>query len=303
MSTDTTTLPSIELQSENWQIALQAGMGLQTSFCKVQHHGQWLDIMPDCRQSDAKLSASNFHMLPYSNRIRDGQFSHAGKSYTLENAVTHAIHGALRTLVWRVTQQSEQSVTAEYDSRTDAQINWPWPIMAQITYTLGANTLASSLTLTNHGKNSMPAGMGWHPYFSRLIDGASPELLIPVDGVYPDTNGDCLPTGKSVPVPQALSFVEAKALDPTQRIDHCFSGFNAPAVLAWPDIGLRLAMQASTNCNHLVLYNPDESFFAVEPVTNANDGFNLVRKGVGAGVVTLEPGETMSAEMRLELTS
>ena len=40
---------------------------------------------------------------------------------------------------------------------------------------------------------------------------------------------------------------------------------------------------------HLVLYvPPGESFFAVEPVSNANDGFNLFARGIaGSGVRVL----------------
>jgi len=64
-------------------------------------------------------------MLPYSNRIRDGQFSHAGVTVQLENANQHAIHGALRKRPWRVTDQTKNSASAEYDSRQDGKINWP----------------------------------------------------------------------------------------------------------------------------------------------------------------------------------
>jgi len=40
----------------------------------------------------------------------------------------------------------------------------------------------------------------------------------------------------------------------------------------------------------------------VEPVTNANDGFNLMADGVpGHGVFVLEPGETRSGDIRLDL--
>jgi len=41
-------------------------------------------------------------------------------------------------------------------------------------------------------------------------------------------------------------------------------------------------------------------FFALEPVTNANDGFNLYANGdVNCGVVILEPGEEFITGMRL----
>lgn len=240
-------------------------------------------------------------MLPYSNRIRDAQFSFDGQNVKLANAENHAIHGALRKLAWRVTAQSASSVTAEYDTRKDGDVNWPWPIHAAITYKLEANQLISTMSLTNHGTTAMPAGMGWHPYFCRTINGGHPELTITADGMYPDTNGDCLPTGAAIPLTPELNFNAARKLDPSQRIDHCLSGFRAPATLHWPSAGIQLEMQASSNCTHLVLYNPDEPYFAVEPVTNANDAFNLAEQGIDAGVVTLSPEETLTAEMQLVL--
>lgn len=289
------------ITSELWRVALQPQKGLQTQLCKAFHRGEWLDIMPDCSMPGAPLSASNFHMLPYSNRIRSGLFTFAGQSHQLENADSHAIHGALRELPWQIIEQSEQHIAAIYDSRGNGKINWPWPISAQVSYTVDANWLTSTMSLTNHGDQTMPAGMGWHPYFSRTVAGASPVLNVPVTGMYQDTDGDCLPIGEPKPLHPDIDFNQAKALAPDQRIDHCLAGFASPAILSWPDAGIELHVHASDNCQHLVLFNPDKPYFAVEPVTNANDGFNLQAQGIDAGVVELIPGETLHAEMRLEL--
>jgi aldose 1-epimerase len=50
-----------------------------------------------------------------------------------------------------------------------------------------------------------------------------------------------------------------------------------------------------------VVYLPvDVPFFAVEPVTNANDGFNLdAAKAAGSGVFLVQPGETRSTSFTL----
>ena len=292
----------IEIESERWQLHLQPGIGMQTQVCRIRHADTWHDIMPDCSASDAPLGAGNFHMLPYSNRIKDGRFSHAGVDVQLEDSENHAIHGALRKQPWRLTEQTKNSASAEYDSRKDGKINWPWPIQATINYTLTNQTLISQMTLTNLGKDSMPAGMGWHPYFCRTVAGANPRLTIVADAVYPDTKGDCLPTGAAISLPAQLDFSDARDLDPDQRIDHCLAGFTSPATIAWPDAGIEMQMHASKNCTHLVLFNPDAAFFAVEPVTNANDGINLTAKGVDAGIVTLQEGQSLVAEMKLQLT-
>lgn len=258
--------------------------------------------MPDCAQANAPLSAASYHLIPYSNRIRDGRFTFENQHYQLENADKHSIHGALRNLPWRIVEQDAQRVVAEYDTTIDGDVNWPWPIKATITYALTANELVSQISLRNLGETNMPAGMGWHPYFCRIINGASPTLQMPVKSMYVDTNGDCLPVGEPVALSQELNFTEAKPLNPAQRIDHCFGGLNGTSTITWPDAGITLHMHASDNCTHAVLYNPDEPFFALEPVTNANDAFNLETQGIKAGVTSLAPGESMQAEMRLTLS-
>ena len=57
---------------------------------------------------------------------------------------------------------------------------------------------------------------------------------------------------------------------------------------------------------HVILYSPNgEKFFALEPVTNANDGFNLFAQGdTSCGVVVLQPGETLKTgfEIRLQIS-
>lgn len=297
----------IELESSHWRLRLQPQQGLQTQFCQIRSNQSWHNLMPDCTTQDdtsgTPLDASNFHMLPYSNRIRDGKFIHGGQVQQLADTENHAIHGALRSRPWRVIEQSANSVTAEYDTRQDGAVNWPWPMRACITYTLNNQELTSKMHLTNHGETSMPAGMGWHPYFCRTIAGAAPELTIAVSGMYPDTDGDCLPTGAAIALSKELDFSTARKLDPAQRIDHCLAGFASPATLAWPDAGIELQMIASDNCTHLVLFNPDQPYFAVEPVTNANDAFNLNANGIDAGVRMLNPEDTLTAEMQLVLRS
>lgn len=70
-----------------------------------------------------------------------------------------------------------------------------------------------------------------------------------------------------------------------------------------PASGVALSMHADPVLAHTLVYAPAGlPFFAVEPVTNANDGFNLMADGVpGHGVFVLEPGETRSGDIRLDL--
>jgi len=52
---------------------------------------------------------------------------------------------------------------------------------------------------------------------------------------------------------------------------------------------------------HVLVYTPPgEPSVAVEPMTNASDGFNLYAEGIpGHGVLVLQPGESRSGVVRL----
>lgn len=294
---------TIQLESSCWRLWLQPSVGGQWLAGQVRRGADWFDVFPDCREAEpGGLAAANFHMLPYSNRIRDGHFRFNGVDHQLDDAPNHAIHGALRNRAWRVTECSAQAMACEYDSARDGEINWPWPITARLRYSLMQDTLHGEMSLTNTGETAMPAGMGWHPYFCRLIDQASPELQLPVSGAYPDTNGDCMPDGASIALPPALDFRTKRPLDPNQRIDHCLSGLHGAVHITWPEAGISLTLRASDNCAHLVFFNPDKPWFAVEPVTNATDAFNLAQRGIETGMVSLAPGETLHATMTLGLS-
>jgi len=292
---------TIALASEHWQLRLQPDIGVQILSCQAKSGEHWHDVMPDCTQENAELKSSNFHMVPYSNRIRDGKFIFHAQQVQLEGADQHAIHGALRKLPWRVLEQSETELLAAYDTRQDGAVNWPWPISAEVRYTLDSNKLISHMSLTNEADSPMPAGMGWHPYFCRHINDAEPTLTIPVTGVYPDTNGDCLPVDTPIALPEELDFRKEKSLNADVRIDHCMAGLKSPVHIRWPAAGINLSMRTSENCTHLVLFNPDKPFFAVEPVTNANDAVNLESRGIAAGLIELEPGEQLKCSMEIVL--
>jgi len=62
-----------------------------------------------------------------------------------------------------------------------------------------------------------------------------------------------------------------------------------------------ITLAADAILEQLVLYAPlGATFFAVEPWTNANDGFNLLANGIrGSGIFVLQPGEERSAAFTL----
>ena len=59
-------------------------------------------------------------------------------------------------------------------------------------------------------------------------------------------------------------------------------------------------MKADPLFQHIILFKAPDGSIAVEPQTNANDGFNLRENGIeGSGVFVVQPGETVSGTVRL----
>jgi aldose 1-epimerase len=88
-------------------------------------------------------------------------------------------------------------------------------------------------------------------------------------------------------------------------VDVCLTGRPAdrPVRLEWPASGVAVSLRADDVFSHTVFYVPlRKRYFAVEPVTHANDGFNLMAAGVdGHGVFVLGPGESRGGDFHLDV--
>lgn len=292
----------MKLNNGKIRVVLVPEIGGSITECSVNRDGQWIPIMrsavePLSRSSDA----SSFVLIPYSNRLCDGRFHFEGNDYQLRDAEKHAIHGDVRDRPWSVLNQTNEKTVLGFHSEDFNDINFPFLFSAELTYALEDFTFSSHITVTNSGNTSMPAGCGFHPYFNRTLPGShgEVELQLTVNGVYPGETP--LPTGPAVSIHPDQDFSAQRPLDVV--LDHCFAGWNRSALIDWPGSGIKARIQADPGMEHVILYSPTgESFFALEPVTNANDGFNLFAQGhQDCGVVVLEPGQTLEVGFKMTL--
>jgi aldose 1-epimerase len=155
----------------------------------------------------------------------------------------------------------------------------------------------------------MPAGMGWHPYYNRVLSRAGEvvHLCMKVKAAYPDANGNRIPSGPAESLTPAQDFSTEKPLAPDYFLDTCFQGYDGQGYIVWPLSGIRVSFQCSPECTHLVIFNPlNKPYFAVEPVTNATNGVNLYSQGeLQSGIVSLPPGKSFEArfEQRVDILS
>ncbi len=260
---------------------------------------------PESSYNSAPACAS-YVLIPWSNRVRDGLFGFRETCYRLRVNCPDgtAIHGTANEFPWTVEGADETRLTASFDSGEFCGVNFPWRFSARITYRLDGKRFTITTSLKNADLAAMPAGFGHHPFFLRTF--ASPtdtvQLEIPCVRQFPLEN--CLPVAEPVPVEPRVDF---RALRPLGRafIDDCLTYRlpDRPIRFVYGESGRAITLRADDIFQNVVVYAPlDQPFFAVEPVTNANDGFNLHDSGVsGSGVFVLEPEEEKQGALCLEI--
>ena len=73
------------------------------------------------------------------------------------------------------------------------------------------------------------------------------------------------------------------------------------ARIRWEKSGVTMRMEADGIYKHAIIYCPkdDKRFFAFEPVTNCNNGFNMHASGIeNTGAAVIKPGESLSGDIR-----
>jgi len=298
------------LENDQLQVGITPSVGASICCFRYKLDNRWVDVMRPTPESAIANNEpgkfSSFNMIPYSNRIKDGILIH--KAHTYQLAINsndgHAIHGEVRSRPWKVVNQSGTELEMEFVSGEHRSISWPFAFKVSIVYRLEANRFVIQTTVQNLSEYEMPAGMGIHPYFVRSLTEKDSRVIVelPMTGVYP---GDTpIPTGRWEAVPPELDYSRAKELT-TAFVDKCFRVEPKPARIEWPQSRVRLVIEWDPVYEHLILYCPkdDHRYFAVEPVTNCNNGFNMANQGVpDTGTVYLKPLEQLQGTIALTIS-
>jgi aldose 1-epimerase len=295
------------LESAIWKLEVMPEVGASIKGLYACPGDTWVAVMRETpREAVEKRNPSKFAsfiLAPFSNRIRDAHFTFRGREYQLRPTSDdgNTQHGDVRGRSWTVVHADGQMLECRIDSRGFPNFNYPFPFITSVTYRLYGSTFETILVLTNAGDEAMPAGFGLHPYFRRFILGSGEvQLGFEAAGVY-ETDEELIPIEGMKPVPDDLDFSTLRAVS-EQHLNHGFGAWAGRANLHWPGAGLHIVMEADPVLSHLVVFTAPDGSLAVEPVTHATDGFNLMARGVeGTGVRVLAPGETMRGAVRLEV--
>ncbi|AHL75636.1 aldose epimerase [Stutzerimonas stutzeri] len=291
-----------EIQLQHGPLRLSVCPALGGAITRLSVDG--VDLLRPWDGSDSVRRTGCFVLAPFSNRIDDA-FEHDGQRYPLNRlSPDHPlpIHGLAWKRLWEVAEQDSSSLVLNISHRPEgaAALDWPFAFELEHRLRLGEEGVSLVLKLRNIDTRSMPAGLGWHPYFLRH---EACQLRFAAQAVWQNDTRN-LPS-RLLPIPEKWDFSTTRSLQ-EPGLDHCFVGLTAPVLIRWPRQGIELSMNASEALAHLVVFTPpaDMGFFAVEPVSHANNALGM-DDPVANGMRELLPGETMqvSCQMQIQRTA
>lgn len=241
--------------------------------------------------------AKNTVLYPFPNRLKDGTYDWGGQSYHFfanESLTNTAIHGFGQDKPMKVTflevEETTAAITCLYTDYGTHEA-YPFRFSVEMAFTLSDEKgFELQLTLRNHDEQVIPAGLGWHPYFTIGPKADIYRLQMPECRLV-GIDERMLPTGKTY---EYDDFSTLKPVGVTV-LDNCFElpvqeGRAETTVMGekgtlhyWQETG-------AGKYNFLQVFIPPlRHCIALEPMTCAPDAFNN-----GTGLAQLEPGEKLS---------
>ena len=271
-------------------------------------------------------------LLPFANRIR-GTVSSDGKTITAEvagktvtlpanwggekpGAERHAIHGLMRrskfTHVISRNGAQDSAITASLHAG-NFDGHWLSDTDVDVETSLSHDAFDITVTAKNVGNGVLPMGIGWHPYF-LLPSGDREQVRLHLPSemrAIMNNYDDSFTTGRRVSVkgtPYDFSATGGVALG-SQYLDDNFSnlnyGANKTTVSEIIDPAAKYGLRLITMSPHITsiqVYAPtNKNFVAIEPQFNLPDPYNKNWGNVDTGMVMLQPGQSVTWHVRLEL--
>ncbi|TFD53049.1 aldose epimerase [Cryobacterium sp. Hh7] len=244
--------------------------------------------------------AAGIVLVPWPNRIRDGQWTQNGIKRQLaltEPTRQNAIHGLLRFAAY--CELSRQSDSVTLGATVFPQSGYPFHLETEVTYALTADGLNVTHRVTNVGAEAAPVAVGAHPYL-KIGDVPTGDLVVRVDAAtHLDVDDRLNPTGET-PVDDTRFDLRAGIAVGDLDLDDGFGGVGSAGehTLTASD-GRRVTLWGDENMRYVQVFTPRifpvstagaepirGQAIAIEPMTAPADAFNS-----GAGLLWLEPGE------------
>jgi len=240
---------------------------------------------------------AGFPLMPYSGPLFGPGFSFGGEIYELARTVREepsATHGDAWIAPFAIVSQTIDRLLLHYDHKP-APGTFPFRFRGEVEYALSMEGLALSLRVASRDHRPVPAGIGFHPYFPKH---KGTRLRFDAVGVWPADAPEAvtLPCG---PLIDGLNFRHGPDVS-EMVVDRLYEGWDGRAEIIQPD-GFRMTITADGALDKLQIYSAwDYPYVCVEPVSNANDGYNRMAAGVPShGIRVLEPNRSIAGTISI----
>lgn len=259
------------------------------------------DILAGFGPDDRIAGGRGQQLLPWPNRIRDGQYTFDGVEHQLplsEPERHNAIHGLVRWSGWELVQHSGDVVTQQLT--VFPQQGWDTTLLVTITHRLSEDGLTVTVRAENTGDRAVPFGYAAHPYFT-------------VGEQTVDDIGITVPAASYLDVDERLLPIEVKPVDDRpedlrdgaplgdRNLDTAFTD------LATDDRGVwrielafgdrQTTIWADSSHKWTQIYTGADRRdigLAIEPMTCGPDAFNT--EATATGLVVLQPGDVYEGD-------
>jgi aldose 1-epimerase len=287
---------------------------------------------PDDPYGNESFKLGGAILVPFANRIRgklspDGKTIEtqiAGKPVTIlanwsgknPGAEKHAMHGMIldsRFEDVNVINNPDESHVEGILHAGNFGGHWLSDTDVSVRTTLRDTAVEMEVTVKNVGQETLPVGVGWHPYFAIPSgDRQQARLHVPAARrVVVNNYDDVFPTGKIVPTagttydfttpdgaPLKTQFLDESFIDLKRQPD---GSVVTEVIDPASDYGMRV-IAISKEFQAIQTYAPpDKTFVAIEPQFNLGDPYGKEWGKTETGMVNVRPGESVTYHVRLEM--
>ena len=293
---------NIKIKNENITAVFSPLAGASLRSLSVRNNKEEYDIISNFEDelspNKLPLGSGSFIMAPWVNRIKSGiletdkGFTQLPKD-TFFNDRTNAIHGIVFNEKWNVDIHEDNEFQCSID------LTSPWPFKGKIVMKafIKDNFLIQELKGYNYDDINMPIGMGWHPWFRRILKKEEAVLKINAKSMW-ELDDKGIPTGILIENNEVLDKLRKGLVPEINELNKCCLKVNPNDQISykWPE--LELLIESSEELGHIMLYSPENSV-CIEPQTTTVNAFQLsnMRKS-GTGVKYLKKDENFTVSTK-----
>lgn len=278
---------TLEIAAGAWRAGIRADAGGALAFlCRADN-----DVLrPMPAHAAGAADAACYPLVPFAGPIRLGRFTAGGRAVRLPpNAppLRHPVDGIGWQRPWLL--DSLVGATVELVLDHGGGLGWPWPFRARQRFELDTRGLTIELSLTNEGREAMPAGLGLRPNLRRWRDSrvrftARKVLLSDIEGI---------PTGETAPADHFGDWAAGLVL-PSSSIDNTYRDWDGQ--LAITD-GLGTISLQTEGASHLHVFAPGTGRdLCLSPLNHLPDALSRD----DWAMPMLAPGETARMVLRID---